>query len=333
MLRVFLITKEGEELFGELTIEDKAYFVEKEIKEIDCIVTPTFFNSHVHLGDSVAKDPEFMDLEKLVGPNGYKFRILKETNRDEIVSCMKNSIDVALNSGTTNLAEFREGGIEGLKLLNEADEMNVCIKLARPSSIEEAELMLKQNANGFGMSSVRDHEFSFLEELRDIARKRNVIFAIHAGERDNDDVERALSLEPDLLIHMNMADVKSLKAAMDEEIPIVSCLRSNAFFNLLNNKNYDILSDYRLWLIGTDNVMIVSPNIVSEMNFASYIIKKDKKIFCAVTRGFDVFSCKTGLILFHTKKNLYKANSIRSIVRRANANDILQVLHKELVLE
>ncbi len=69
-------------------------------------------------------------------------------------------------------------------------------------------------------------------DCRDIARKNGKIFAIHAGERDDEDVEDALAMEPDFLIHMNMASERNLKRAIDLEIPIVTCFRSNAFFGL-----------------------------------------------------------------------------------------------------
>lgn len=333
MFKGLLITKDGDELFGELTIDNKAHFEEKKVDEIKYIITPTFFNAHTHLGDSIAKDPEFMELEKLVGPNGFKFKVLNKASKKELISSMKNSIYVALKSGTSALADFREGSINGIKLLKQADTENVCVTFARPSNIEEAELLLKYNIDGFGMSSARDHDLNFLEELRDFARKKRLMFAIHAGERGDEDVEGALALEPDLLIHMNKASAKNLKKAMDERIPIVSCIRSNVFFDLLNPRNYQTLSEYDRWLIGSDNVMISSPNMLSEMNFSSYFLKKEKEIFCAAIRGFDVFCYDRGLIVFHTKRNLYKASGIRSVVRRANTDDILKIVNKELIIE
>ena len=331
MDNVLLITTDGEELFGEITIDEKVYFTQKKVSNVDYIITPTFFNSHVHLGDSVAKDPEFMRLEQLVGPNGFKFSVLKRANEKDVVASIKKSIETALECGTSNLADFREGGTKGLELLKKADTKNVCVKLARPSNIEEAELM--ECIDGFGLSSTRDHDFSFLEELRDFAKRKKLLFAIHAGERDDDDVERALSLNPDLIVHMNMASIKNLKRAIDEAIPIVSCPKSNVFFDLFNRKNYSILSNYNLWLMGTDNVMISTPCMLSEINFASYLIKKDKEIFRAAVRGFNVFKRHHKLIVFHTKGNLYKANSLRSVVRRANVKDILQIIEGELLIE
>jgi len=50
-----LLTPDGNILKGILIVDNgKAYFEEKDV-ESEYVVTPTFFNAHVHLGDSVAK--------------------------------------------------------------------------------------------------------------------------------------------------------------------------------------------------------------------------------------------------------------------------------------
>lgn len=326
-----LITREGEVLRGILSVEGKvAYFEEKDV-ESEYIATPTFFNSHIHLGDSVAKDPPFMPLEKLVGPGGFKFKVLSSL-KEKAPDAIRESIEIALSSGTSVLADFREGGLEGLEILRKADERRVCMALARPSTIEEAEKMAEMDyVAGFGMSSVRDHSMEFLEEIRKIASKNGKLFAIHAGERDTEDVDDAINLEPDILIHMNMADKSQIKRAMDEEIPIVSCPRSNAFFRLLNMENYEILSSYEKWLLGTDNVMISSPSMLAELNFASYILRKSEEIFRAGVRGFEIFGRKPFIVLFHKKRNLsHSLNPLASVVRRANPSDIEMIIDADL---
>jgi cytosine/adenosine deaminase-related metal-dependent hydrolase len=235
---------------------------------------------------------------------------------------------MALSSGTSALADFREGGLEGVEILRKADEKRVCMPFARPSSIEEAEKMAEMDyIAGFGMSSVRDHSMEFLEEIRKIASKNGKLFAIHAGERDVEDVDDAINLEPDVLIHMNMADKRQVKLAMDEEIPIVSCPRSNAFFGLLNMENYEMLSSYEKWLLGTDNVMIASPSMLAEMSFASYILRKNEDIFKAGIRGFDIFGRKPLIVVFHMRENLsHTLNPLASVVRRANISDIEMII-------
>ncbi len=332
-MRGELITPDGEILKGELVIEGgKAKFEEREC-EPEYVFVPTFFNAHAHLGDSVAKDPPFKSLEELVAPGGFKFKVLSESSEEELVEGIRNSLRIAFESGTTTLLDFREGGIAGLSILKKADEMGLCLPLTRPSSLEEAEKLVEISL-GFGMSSARDHDYAFLEELREIAKKHSKIFAIHAGEKDNEDVESALTLEPDLLIHMNFADVGLLKKAMDEGIPIVSCIRSNAFFGLLNLKNYEILAEYDGWLLGTDNAMVAKPSMLEEMHFATLLIKNDLAVFKASVRGFELFGGKSGVVVFHRRKNFKNSkNVLATLVRRAGVEDIDSVLLVTLVYD
>jgi len=303
---------------------DGLIFEEGDIKP-EFIACPAFFNAHTHLGDSVAKDPPFAGIN-IVMPDGYKFRVLEKHGK-ECIDAMVESINLAYLSGCVSIADFREGGIEGLKMLKKADERGICFTLARPSSIEEAEKLVKI-ADGISISSVRDVGFKLAEELKEVAEKEGKIFALHAGEVDSKDVDDALVLQPDLLVHMNMATKEQLKAAMDEEIPIVSCFRSNAFFDVLNPENYRMLANYKKWFIGTDNVMIASPSILDEFSFASFVLRNDKALFEAATRQFFNMA---GVVVFHKRLNLARArNPLASIVRRACVADVEAVVLGEI---
>jgi cytosine/adenosine deaminase-related metal-dependent hydrolase len=61
---------EFEEMAGYVVIEDGKL---KEIGEgqiesaVEGVIIPSFVNAHTHIGDSVAKEPDFMPLENLVG--------------------------------------------------------------------------------------------------------------------------------------------------------------------------------------------------------------------------------------------------------------------------
>jgi len=319
--KTHLILPYGEVRNGILTVEDDIHFEERDVKA-EFIASSSFFNAHIHLGDSHIRDPPHMDIEELVGPGGFKFQNLRYD--ENAVTSIKNSIDIALSSGTSVLADFREGGIEGLDILRRADVNRMCCPFARPSSLEEAEILAQDEyVRGFGMSSTRDHEPEFLEEVRRIARVSGKLFGIHAGERDEEDVDDAINLKPDFLVHMNKAKNDQIRFVMDEEIPIISCLRSNAFFGFLNLNNYRMLSEYDRWMIGTDNVMISSPSILNELKFACYLLRKDLKVFQAAIRGFDFFGFKPALIVFHKRGNLRDSlNPVASVVRRAEKEDI-----------
>ncbi len=292
-------------------------FEEKEVRgEVNKAIMPSFFNSHVHLMDSIVADPPVMPLEDLVGPGGYKFKIISSANEEELIRASREAIGYALSRGTSNLADFREMGWKGIKVLKAADEFGAVMALARPGDVAEAEEMCKEGyIKGFGMSSVRDHEYHFLEELRKLAKRYNVLFGIHAGERDDEDVEGAIALEPDFLVHMNRASIQKLKLVMDSGIPVITCFRSNFFFELENRKNYSILAEYERWGIGTDNVMIATPSILGEINFAAYLVNPES-LFRAAFFGFELFKAREEWILVDISGLKYSRNLISSLSRR-----------------
>jgi len=325
--RCDFISEDGEVKTGIFGFDGEIYFEEKEV-DAEYIVTPTFSNSHTHLADSVAMDIPYMSLDYAVSKNGLKFRFL-EKFENEIENAIRSALEEAIASGTTLLVDFREGGLKGARIFHKADTCQVGKILARPSSIDEAEKMARETwIYGFGMSGVKEHPFVFLEEIREIARKHKKIFAIHAGEKNSEDVELALSLEPDILIHLNMAEIQQLKKIVESEIPVVSCIRSNAFFDLLNIKNYRFLSNYEKWMIGTDNAMISTPSILDEMKFASYIIRNDILIFKAAIRGFYEFEGKSrmGYIIFSKKRFKRTVNPLSTVVRRCDRRDIIKIV-------
>ncbi|HII93279.1 MAG TPA: chlorohydrolase, partial [Methanosarcina sp.] len=61
------------------------------------------------------------------------------------------------------------------------------------------------HSTGLGMSGANDIDFKLLENITTCTRQHKKFFAIHAGEKDTSDIEKALSLEPDLLIHLTNA--------------------------------------------------------------------------------------------------------------------------------
>ncbi|MEM0302100.1 MAG: amidohydrolase [Archaeoglobaceae archaeon] len=298
-------------------------FEESRTEYSEYVFTPTFFNAHTHLGDAIGKDPPYLDLKSLVASGGYKFKVLSSTPMEDLRKASIHEIEIAKLSGTSHFLDFREGGIEGLKVTS---GIRGVITFGRPNSLEEAE---KIECKGFGMSSTKDHDIEFLFEIRKIARRRGLFFAIHAGEMDCEDVEKALELEPDVVVHMNSCP-ELLKSFIERGIPIVSCIRSNAFFGLLNSKAYKILSEYHNWLIGTDNAMLFNPSILEEMHFASVVVRKDLEVFKAAIRGTKLFNVQNGYVVFHRNRNLKNSkNLLSSIVRRAGIQDIECVILPE----
>lgn len=319
MFRGVLITLEG--LKHGYLIPDEMKFEESRTDFEEFFFSQTFFNAHTHLADSSFKEAPRIGLKELVAPGGYKHVMLERTDTKELRESVLKEIEFSRKCGTSFFLDFREGGVKGLKVV---EGVKYILPLARPGNVDDAKEM---DAFGFAYSSSRDHDFELLQEVRKIARKRKMIFAIHAGEFDCEDVDRALELEPDLIVHMNMCSEK-LKEVFDMGIPVVSCARSNAFFNLLNLETYKRLSNYDLWLIGTDNAMISSSSILDEMHFLSYLIGCEETIFRAATLGFEIFNKEGGFIVFNRKFNFRRTKDpLKTLVRRANVLDIETVFH------
>ncbi len=143
-------------------------------------------------------------------------------------------------------------------------------------------------AEGLGVSSARDT--AGLEHQVRAARNAGKRIAFHAGERDNADIDEALSFEPDLLVHMTHATKKQLRACADQEIPIAVCPRSNWILGVTASARYPPLHTMLelgcTIMLGTDNVMFVPPDMFSEMAFTSTIYRLDPKtVFRSAVAG------------------------------------------------
>jgi len=239
------------------------------------LICPLFVNAHTHIGDSFVKYRNIdlpKKLEELVEPpDGLKFRLLKEASEEEIIEGMKKSIDTMQKSGTKHFYDFREGGIMGvcqLKAALEHWETSASI-LSRPEKLcydtNEINLLLK-NSDGIGLSSISDWDYSELEKIAKDTRKKNKIFAIHASERIREDIDLILDLKPDFLVHMIKASRSDLQIVKDNNIPIVVCSRSNKFFGLKADLELFKKSGVKL-ILGTDNAMINSVNMLDEIDF------------------------------------------------------------------
>lgn len=243
------------------------------------LIVPTFVNAHTHIGDSFIRKKNIelpRDVEELVAPpHGLKHRMLNEASEDEIVTGMKESIDTMIQTGVNCFCDFRENGINGVnQLKNALKNTNISsLILSRPERLsydrDEVELLLK-NSHGIGVSSILDWDYTELEKVAKHAKKRGKMFAMHASERVQEDIDLILDLKPDFLVHMICATESDLIRVRDGNIPIVVCPHSNAFFGL--KPNIELMKQVGVdMLLGTDNAMLNSPSILDEMKYLKTI--------------------------------------------------------------
>lgn len=316
---------------GDLIIEDgKIKRIERSNTSEKNIIAPSFVNAHTHIGDSVLKDPPFMSLDDFIH---LKHETLRETTRDMIIEAMRGTISDMLTTGTTAFADFREGGLDGITALKEATHGINAIIFGRPGNDIEDILPL---VHGIGMSGVNDYPWDYLCEIREKTRKHGKPFAIHAGEKDRTDITGAIELEPDFLVHLTNASTRDLRIISDERIGVVICPRSN----LVTNTGMPPLREmHRLNItigVGTDNVMLNSSDMFSEMEFISKLLLHDDDAtlkLCTIGSsdclGIDENYIEENkpanlLVLNGNSPNLRNTkNPIAAIARRARPDDLL----------
>lgn len=324
------------------------------------IISPCLVNSHTHIGDSVLKDPILgktvgnrieRDLDSLVRPpDGLKHRILQATPQSKLVESMKRTIFDMINTGTSAFADFREGSVAGTLALKDAlEDKNIISRiLGRVSLTEgdninveyEAERLLKESY-GLGISGALDIKKNVLETLRQAAASWRKPFFIHAGEKNRNDIGPALSLDPHVLIHMTHAESSDLKQVADEQKSVVVCPRSN-FITGVGMSPVEKMLDLGITVgVGTDNVMLNSPNMFAEMEALVKIFGiDDRQVFmmCTLNGASILDSNEIGyiakglspkiMVLNGSSDNLIGiTDPIRGIVRRARPDDILTVIN------
>jgi len=249
----------------------------KPVKKPICkgLIVPSFINAHTHIGDSFIKNRKIKlpknVVELVKPPNGLKHKLLKEAKEEEIIDGMKESIDVMFNCGIKKFYDFREGGIKGILQLKKAtiNKKVSAIILSRPSELkyysDEIDILLK-NSDGIGLSSISDWEFFELKKISDHAKKKKKLFTIHASEITRENIDDILDLKPDFLVHMIKATKSDMIKVKENNIPIVLCLRSNAFYGLTPDVKLMKKIGVKI-LFGTDNSMLSPPNIIDEIKF------------------------------------------------------------------
>ncbi|MBC7080705.1 MAG: amidohydrolase family protein [Thermoplasmatales archaeon] len=229
------------------------------------------FNSHTHIGDAFISLEKKYSIEELFAPYGIKHRMLEKASGEEILNGIKKAIDIMEKCGTDFFVDFREGGIEGVKILKEAlkGRKIKAIILGRPKNFiyDEKEIdELLDISDGIALSSVYDWDKNEIEMVANHVHERKKIFAIHASEVRREDVEQIISLKPKFVVHLCKASDEDIKKIVKEKIGVVICPRSNFNFNL--SPPLEKLIEYKAnIMLGTDNAMIVEPNIFEEMKF------------------------------------------------------------------
>ncbi len=258
------------------------------------LLIPGFVNCHTHIGDSIAKDITLnKSVDDRIHPvSGIKSKILKKSDPKHLKNFMKNSCHSMLKKGITTFVDFREGGLDGILMLKEVLEEvpirsvilgrlefyqnNIEIKKNTPfpkNKIKELKKLLK-NCDGLGISGANENSQSVLRYYA----KTSKIRAIHSSETSRtvsiskrntgkSETKRALNLKPHFMVHMTYASNEDLFVVAKKTRGIVICPRANA--SLAEGiPKIDLMKKNGCTLaLGTDNIMINSPDMFREMDY------------------------------------------------------------------
>ncbi|MEM3402005.1 MAG: amidohydrolase family protein [Candidatus Hadarchaeales archaeon] len=251
----------------------------------NAILIPPFVNSHTHIGDAAGAELYLgRGHEEVVGPGGVKFRIFEKISKNLRKDAMAKAIADMKKLGTIAHVDFREEGIEGIKLLKQcADATTRSIILGRGETDREIEGVL-QVADGVGLPSVKGMPPEKLKELSNLVKGKGKLLAAHVAEEPPkktgvNEVKIAADAGMSFVVHATHCTQEDLEILKRKKIPVVFCCRSNL---LLHTGVPPIAKAIEMELdffLGTDNVMVCRPSMLEELHFAIACARlKDSKI-------------------------------------------------------
>ncbi|HLF16315.1 MAG TPA: amidohydrolase family protein [Candidatus Thermoplasmatota archaeon] len=234
-------------------------------------IVPSPVNAHTHVGDAFLRDRKDKpaNVKELVGPGGWKHRNLAAAAPDEVRAGIRRYAGEMAAVGTRGFLDFREGGLEGIRLLRGlAKELPIpAVAFGRPKAYgfeeREAEALLAE-ADGIGLSGVRDFKAADLEAWAEACHDADKPLALHASEDRGDDVEAVLALEPAFVIHMVQASDEELEELAQAKVPVAVAPRSNAFFGYRTPVDRMLAAGCTV-AVGTDNGMLNDGNLLKDL--------------------------------------------------------------------
>lgn len=307
------------------------------------LIMPGFINAHTHIADSIGKDIAVDDddggLEKRVHPVfGIKKKILQKSTPDHLKAFIRNSAISMLKKGTVAFADFREGGAPGIELIKEATAdlpikkiilgrvehyySDPSEKNQKTNTFASTEFSTAQHilniGDGFGISGANENTDAAMEWYHNLItnQKSKKFCAIHAAESretvefsisktGKTEIDRALEfLDPDILVHLTHASSNDIQMIAARKKGIVICPRSNGILGVGIPKVI-MMQEYGCTVgIGTDNVMLNSPDMFRELDYIwkasrameqKYITARDL-LKMATVNGADILGLDSGCI-------------------------------------
>ena len=243
------------------------------------IMIPGLINSHVHIGDSFAKELGFnRGLSEIVAPPfGLKHKLLRKTSEETIIIGIKKAISEMLSNGITCFVDFREGGVEGVNLLRKTLEQEPINCLMYGRFMDESEIKaIFELADGVGLASydqISMNNKKYVAKSKSISRK---MIACHCAEKNHDPklIDNIFNDNlVDVIIHGTKLTKKDLIRIQKEEKSLVLCPRCNGYFGVGFPPITEILQLEIPVSLGTDNLMTNNTDLFEEMRYLYRILR------------------------------------------------------------
>ena len=346
----------------------------KEGKTIDvdgALICPSFINGHVHIGDSIIRDEGYsLSLSEMVKPpNGVKHVALSNAEDDELIEAMKYSMWEMVKSGTTHFIDYREGGIKGIKLLKEASK-DIPIKpiiLGRDDSfygddpdlakVKVAIRKLLKVADGIAPSGFGEITEEVAQLISIECEKQGKISSIHVAESESNqigslnkdnitEIGKGVKVDFRQLVHLTNPKRNDLELISQSNQNVVVCPRANATLNVGVAPLNKMLKLGIKPLLGTDNVMLNSPNMFRELEFSLKIMSvyyKDYinpvellKMATTNVNRFDInriiqkSTIDEGNFAEFIVANSFSKNPYLNMINRCESKNILYTINKKV---
>ena len=272
------------------------------------IICPAFLNAHTHVIDGFLKEIGFglPYWDVFMPPEGLRHRALSTTSPDVVSEQLSRTLDQMIACGTSLFVDFREGGRPGVTMLEQlaADRPIQPLTLGRFASyppqsaaalatntgalsmeaLEEISDIVNEGA-GFSLISANDLTDQGLAQVAAHVRSLDGLLALHVAESPpyretsiertgQSDVHRVADhLKPDFAVHLTFATPEEMFRLAEAGIPGVCCPRNHAVIGL-GIPRFDLMLEAGMEVaIGTDNVILASPDPLAEIQFASRVIR------------------------------------------------------------
>ncbi|WP_407380070.1 amidohydrolase family protein [Methanobrevibacter sp.] len=331
------------------------------------IICPSFLNGHTHIGDSIIKDEGYgLSLGEMVKPpNGVKHRALASAEDEDIIEAMKDTMWDMVKSGTTHFIDYREGGINGVKLLRQAskDIPITPIILGRDDSfygddpdlseVRKAVRKLLKIADGIAPSGFGEITDEVANLIVEECKKAGKISSIHVAESestqidslakfDRTEIERGVHSSFNQLVHCTNPKNNDLDLIKSSNANVVVCPRANATLNVGIAPLNEMLKMGFKPILGTDNVMLNSPNMFRELEFTLKLMSITYKNYlnpCELLKmsttnachfNFDKSYIEIGQIAEFNVIESFSKNPHLSIINRSETKNILCTINRNI---